>query len=116
MNHLKTLALVAALAGCATVEELRTQGPDAELALKLPPEQAALCMTRNLERFHSGYRTDRRTGIDGGVEAVTTFADGTLFIVADFKTQGSGSAATMRLAGILDFSKKGWIEKIAAGC
>ena len=104
------------MTGCATVEELRTQKPDAVLRMKLPPEEAAVCMTRNLERIHSGYRTDRRPGFDGGIEAVTTFADGTLFTVTDLKAQANGSVATMRLAGVPEFTKKGWIEKITAGC
>ena len=104
------------VAGCATVEDFRAEAPDAVISLKLPPDQAALCMTRNLERIGSGFRVDRRPGLQGGVEKVVTLTDGTLFTVTDIKAQGSGSEATVRMATVLFSTKKGWVEKIAAGC
>lgn len=104
------------MAGCATVEEFRAEPPDAVIRLKLPPEQAALCMTRNLERLSSAYRTDRRPGPERGVEMVVTLADGTLFIVADLKAQGGGSDTTIWMGALVFITKKAMIERLTAGC
>lgn len=114
----KTLAvitLVALLTGCATPQEFMAEPPDAQLTLKLPPDQAVICMTRNMEAKGSGFISDRRPTSQGGWEIIVRGID-TLFAVGQLKPEGNGSHATVWMAALVFQTKESVIADMTKGC
>lgn len=94
------IALTAALAGCATPQELKQDGARHDYTLKLAPAEAVRCMSRNAEE-HAGYVTPRvrDTGQADVREIVVSGLDSTL-AVAEIRAAGNGSRATIWRAAI----------------
>lgn len=107
-----------ALAGCATPEQFRAAPPDAVLNLKRAPEQALLCMTRNLERVSGGLVSDRRPAEAAGAREmiVRETSEGTLFAIVEAAPENSGSRATVWMAALMFSTKASMIERMVAGC
>ncbi len=113
--RLLTLIAILLMTGCATVQEFVQDPPDAQLTLKLPPEQAAVCMTRNQEKKGSGFIADRRPLPTGQWEMVIRTQD-TIYTVATLTPQNSGSQATIWMAAHMFVSKESIIADMVAGC
>lgn len=109
------ITLATLLAGCATPQEFMADPPDAQLTLKLPPEQAVICMTRNMEAKGSGFMSDRRPTSQGGWEIIVRAID-TIFAVGQLKPEGSGSHATVWMAALMFQTKESVIADMVKGC
>lgn len=114
MKLAPVIVSLALLAGCSTPAEVRQDGARHDYTLRLPPEEAVRCMTRNAEE-HAGYVTPRVR--DGGAEVreiIISGLDSTL-AVAEIRPAGSGSRATIwrAFAPALPF---GLPDAMAKGC
>lgn len=113
----KTLILVTALiTGCATTEEFMAEPPDAVVALTLPPEQAALCMARNMERKSSGFITDRRPGTTPGEWELIIRSVDMPYAVARLQPIGTGSQATIWTGVLMYPTQESTLKLMTAGC
>lgn len=113
--RLLILICMLVLSGCMTVPEFIQDPPDAQLTTKLPPEQAAVCMTRNQEKKGSGFMSDRRPLPNGDWEMVIRLPD-TIYAVATLRPQDSGSQATIWVAAHMFATKASVIQEMVAGC
>ena len=109
--------LVLLLSGCATPEEFIQAPPDAQQTLALPPEQAALCITRNIERKGSGFIVDRRP-MTGGWEFIAKITGEvtTVYAVGHLRNAKQGSEATIWVAEHIFESKANVVAGLVKGC
>lgn len=110
-----TVLITLLLAACATPQEFMADPPDAVVKLRLPPEQAVLCMTRNQESQSAGFLMDRRPALDGGWELIVR-ASTTVYAIAQARSAGTGSEATIWMATHVFIGKKPAIDNLIAGC
>ena len=103
------------LGACATPQEFMQDPPDATLQHKLPPEAAALCMTRNLEKLSPAMISDRRPGVTGGWELITRISD-TIFAIAHLQPAGTGSSSTIWMATPVFTTKQANVTRMVEGC
>jgi hypothetical protein len=114
---MKTLLLITVLllTGCATPQEFMQAPPDAQLQHKLPPEAAALCMTRNLEKLSPAIISDRRPGATGGWELIARITD-TIFAIAQLQPAGTGSNSTIWMAMPVFTTTQANVTRMTEGC
>jgi hypothetical protein len=115
MKTLTTITAVLLMAGCATPQEFMQSPPDATLQHKLPPEAAALCMTRNLEKLSPALISDRRPGVTGGVELIARISD-TIFAIAQLQPAGAGSSSTIWMGTPVFTTKQANVTRMVEGC
>jgi|GEM_PF-2311641 len=100
------------IAGCATPQEIMQRPPDTTRSLKLDPQAAALCITRNIEARATNILVDRRP--DGENWELISKVMGeaiTVYVIARIRPEGTGSHATLWApAGISE------VERIIKGC
>jgi hypothetical protein len=111
MKRLMLIAALLALAGCATPNELKQDGPRSEHRLRLQPTEAVKCLARNAEEFFGGFDAQIRENevhVRGGDPR-------RLVAVAAVSPADQGSAATIwRTQSLLFIS--GLPAAMAKGC
>lgn len=116
MKKKMTALIIGTLYGCATPQDFMAEPPDAVMALAMAPEQAALCMTRNLEKKGPGFISDRRPGTAPGEWELIVRTLDTIYTVATLKPAAKGSQATIWMATVVFVSKESVIKDMTAGC
>jgi len=113
-----TLCLLLALAGCQTPGQL-TQDVDEQTAtLTLPPAEATVCITRNLDRTASNAVTDRRPLGTNGQEIVARITGNvtTIYAVVHLHPAGTGSTAKLWIVPHLFRSPDAVARDMVDGC
>jgi hypothetical protein len=117
MKALKTIALVAALGGCATPQEFMSREPDAIINLAGSPQTAALCLARNLENYAGNMIVNTRPAESGWeVIARLTGEATTLYAIAQLQPEGTGSRAQIWAAQHVFTGMPAVIKGIVKGC
>ena len=88
------------LAGCGTTpKEVMESGTRTVHVLKLPAQQAANCLARNIENYRAGFTGTVRP-VDGGYEVISRAGEHTFF-VSRVEPASQGSRATVWYRGYM---------------
>lgn len=126
MKRTSALAAVVLLTGCETLTApltttyitpagLQQVGTKTEHSLRMPQEQAALCIARNAENYISEIHTTVRPATQPDAIEVQIRLN-QIVALAIVRGAGPGSAATLWLSPVPMANREAWVPAIIKGC